>query len=57
MNQEEKKYVIFGEQTINRFEQEVKVKDALIQEQTKVIQAQKRHIYELSGLLNKIFKQ
>ena len=57
MNQEEKKYVNFLEQAINRFEQEVKAKDALIQEQAKVIQAQERHIDELSGLLNKIFKQ
>lgn len=56
MNQEEKKHMELLEQAIVLFEQEVKAKDALIQEQKKVIQAQEQHIDKLSGLLNKILK-
>lgn len=57
MNQEEKKQMELLEQAIDLFQQEVEAKDALIQEQLKVIQAQERHIDKLTGLLNKIFEE
>ncbi|WP_291765044.1 hypothetical protein [Blautia sp.] len=57
MNQEEKKQMELLEQAIDLFQQEVEAKDALIQEQLKVIQAQEQHIDKLTGLLNKIFEE
>ena len=57
MDREEKKYIELLEQTIDFFQQEVEAKDALIEEQKKVIQAQAKHIDKLTGLLNKIFEQ
>ena len=57
MNQEEKKQMELLEQAIDLFQQEVEAKDALIQEQLKVIQAQERRIDKLTGLLNQIFEE
>lgn len=57
MNQEEIKQMELLEQAIDLFQQEAEAKDALIQEQVKVIQAQERRIDKLTGLLNQIFEE
>lgn len=57
MNQEEIKQMELLEQAIDLFQQEAEAKDALIQEQVKVIQAQEQHIDKLTGLLNQIFEE
>lgn len=57
MNQEEIKQMELLEQAIDLFQQEVKAKDALIEKQVKVIQAQEQHIDKLTGLLNQIFEE
>lgn len=57
MNQEEIKQMELLEQAIDLFQQEAEAKDALIQEQVKVIQAQEQRIDKLTGLLNQIFEE
>ena len=56
MNQEEKKQMELWEQDVDLLQGEVDAKDALINEQKKMIQAQEQHISKLSGLLNQILK-
>ncbi len=56
MNQKEKKQMEFLEQAVDLLQGEVDAKDALINEQKKMIQAQEQHISKLSSLLNQILK-
>lgn len=56
MNQEEKKQIKLLEQTIECFEQEIRLKDELILEQKKALHAQEEHIRKLTDLLNKILQ-
>ncbi len=56
MNQKEKKQMEFLEQAVDLLQGEVDAKDALLNEQKKMIQAQEQHISKLSSLLNQILK-
>ena len=56
MNQEEKKQMELLEQDVDLLQGEVDAKDALINEQKKMIQAQEQHFSKLYGLLNQILK-
>ena len=56
MNREELKMMNFLEDTLSAFEEEIKAKEAIIQLQKEMIDAQEHQISELTSMLREILK-